>query len=129
MRRLTMLCLAAGLFALPPPAVAMDLPRLPKIPEYKPRVPAQPPAPQPAARPGSNPAAKRDLLRTVRLVMLGSVACAGLLVLVRLRWHQPVRSGDPTVRRTPVARILPRRRQGRVLQLDPPARHAPETRR
>lgn len=129
MRRLTMLCLTAGSFALPPPAVAMDLPRLPKIPELELPVPARPAAPVPAYRPGSDPAARRDLLRTVRLVMLGSVACAGLVVLVRLRSRQPAGTGDGSVRHTPVSWTLPGRRQGRVLQLDPPARHAPETRR
>lgn len=126
-RRLTMLCLVAGSF-IPQSAVAMGRPLLPELPDSS-RFKVPPQIVQPPPEKPVPTEKKTETLRTVRLVILGSVACTGLLVLVRLRTRQPVGSGDESVRRTPVARILPSRRQGRVLQLDPPARHAPETSR
>jgi hypothetical protein len=73
-------------------------------------------------------ARKRDFLRTVRLVILGGVACAGLIVLLRVRSRLAASNREPAVR-SESGRTLTRRRTGRVLQLESPDRHAPETRR
>jgi hypothetical protein len=124
-RRLTVLCLVAGTFA-PQTGSAMDLPRFPKPPDLH-ALPRSQPVVRPATTPREPTAAvSRDRLRTTRIVVLGVVAGAGLLVIVRAR----SRHTEPTeTTRTQPARFLAQRRPGRVLQLDPPDRHAPETRR